>query len=154
METNTSTWTSTAKCMTKHRESVVLTPEYISWKCMRARCFNPKATQWQYYGGRGITICLEWIEYKNFLQDMGRRPTPHHSLERRDGNGNYNKSNCYWATKLEQARNRAKPIITLPIARKIRKEYAQGVVQTILAKKYRVTQAHISGIIHGRVWRE
>lgn len=85
----------------------VTTPEYRSWQMMRNRCLNKNAMDYSYYGGRGITIDPQWDSYENFLRDMGRRPTPTHSLDRIDSNGNYNASNCKWATRKEQARNRA-----------------------------------------------
>lgn len=85
----------------------VATPEYRSWQMMRNRCLNKNATDYSYYGGRGISIDPRWDQYENFLLDMGRRPSLSHSLERLDYNGNYVKSNCCWATRKEQARNRA-----------------------------------------------
>ncbi len=59
-----------------------------------------------YYGGRGITVCKAWLKFENFLADMGRRPTPAHTLERKNANKNYTPSNCVWATREAQARNR------------------------------------------------
>jgi hypothetical protein len=131
-------------------------PEYRSWAMMMNRCRNPNADDWSYYGGRGITVCQAWLEYVNFLRDMGRRPTPKHTLERRNNNGNYNKRNCYWATRQQQARNRPAYLkLSLLIARKIRKEYARGVVRQVdLSARYKTNQATISQIIRGVAWRE
>lgn len=72
---------------------------------MRTRCNNPNSTQYKWYGGRGIKVCDRWRTYANFLEDMGHVP-PDHSLDRVDGNGNYEPSNCRWATKTVQMRNR------------------------------------------------
>lgn len=78
---------------------------YAIWSTMKARCMNPASADFQRYGGRGITVCARWAEsFENFLQDMGERPEGK-SLDRIDGNGNYEPSNCRWATNKEQARN-------------------------------------------------
>lgn len=72
---------------------------------MLQRCRNPKNKDYKNYGGRGITVCKRWLQYANFLVDMGRRP-PKMTLERRNNNKGYIPSNCYWATREEQTRNR------------------------------------------------
>jgi hypothetical protein len=82
-------------------------PEYRSWQMMKNRCLNTNARDYAHYGGRGIKVCQRWLSFENFLADMGRRPTPKHTLDRKNSNGNYNPSNCRWATRLEQTRNRA-----------------------------------------------
>lgn len=80
--------------------------EYNSWKSMRIRCLYPKAANYQWYGGRGISICQRWSSFALFIEDVGPKPTPKHSLDRIDGNGNYEPSNCRWATQSDQLRNR------------------------------------------------
>lgn len=87
------------------------TPEYISWKNMKARCYNKSNTSYKNYGGRGITVCDSWLNsFENFYRDMGEKPSPELSLERRDVNGNYERSNCYWATNTVQANNKTNNI--------------------------------------------
>lgn len=85
----------------------VATPEYRSWQMIKNRCLNPRAADFAYYGGRGITVCKKWRDsFEAFLADMGRRPSPLHTLDRKDVNKNYTPSNCRWATRQEQSRNR------------------------------------------------
>jgi hypothetical protein len=73
---------------------------------MHNRCRNPNARRYHRYGGRGIDVCAEWADFAQFYADMGPRPTPKHTLERIDNNAGYSKSNCKWATKSEQNRNK------------------------------------------------
>lgn len=81
------------------------TDTYTTWSAIVQRCTNPKATKWNMYGARGITVCERWLKFANFLEDMGERPSREHTIDRIDGRGNYNKANCRWATALEQQAN-------------------------------------------------
>lgn len=81
-------------------------PEYAIWKTMRQRCENPNSHKYENYGARGIKVCERWNNFELFLEDMGRRPSKKHSIDRKDVNGNYDPSNCHWASTTEQARNR------------------------------------------------
>ena len=82
--------------------------EYRSWQNMIKRCTQKTNIGWEDYGGRGISICERWRHsFPNFLADMGRKPSVKHSLDRfPNPNGNYEPSNCRWATPKEQANNR------------------------------------------------
>lgn len=81
-------------------------PEYNSWKSMISRCTNPNAQGYEYYGGRGIKVCQRWQTFENFFADMGKKPSPQHSIDRTDNDGNYCLENCKWTTKKEQQNNR------------------------------------------------
>ena len=87
---------------TKHGLSK--TPVYNSWLAMISRCNNHNRNQYKNYGGRGITVCSRWLEFKNFFEDMGERPDGL-TIERKNNNLGYFKENCKWATKIEQSRN-------------------------------------------------
>lgn len=79
--------------------------EYRCWISIKSRCLNPRNTGFKHYGARGIAICDRWLTFENFLEDMGRKPSPRNSIERKDVNGNYEPGNCLWATQTEQMRN-------------------------------------------------
>jgi hypothetical protein len=83
------------------------TPEYEAWESLIQRCTNPKNPKYARYGARGITVCQRWRQdFATFLADMGPRPSPQHSIERRANDEGYSPANCYWATEREQRRNR------------------------------------------------
>ena len=82
-------------------------PLYKTWENMKQRCFNPNNPKFHNHGGRGITVCDEWVvDFLCFLKDVGEKPNPEHSLDRIDNNGNYCKENIRWADKQTQALNR------------------------------------------------
>ena len=88
------------------RHGMRYTSEYKSWCEMKYRCFNLNCERYSDYGGRGITVCDEWKgSFSIFYNDMGDKPSDKHSLDRIDNNGNYEPSNCRWATDEQQARN-------------------------------------------------
>lgn len=81
--------------------------EHKTWRGMLARCYTETNHRYPYYGGRGIVVSDEWrTNFMQFYKDMGPRPSALHSLERKENDGPYDKDNCKWATKKEQARNR------------------------------------------------
>jgi len=92
-----------------HSKDGKLTSEYNSWRNMRDRCNSPASDMYEYYGGRGIRVCEHWQNsFENFLADMGPKPTPKHTIERKDVNGHYIPDNCIWVAFKAQMRNRTK----------------------------------------------
>ena len=81
--------------------------EYRTWVMMRYRCFNPSCPDYNNYGGRGITVCVEWDSFDNFYNDMGAKPKGF-TIDRIDVNGQYEKTNCRWVSRSENSKNKRK----------------------------------------------
>lgn len=101
-----------SKASTTHGQAsaTTKTAEYRSWVQMKTRCNNPAYIEFEFYGGRGISVCERWASsFETFFSDMGPKPSRSHSLDRYPNNdGNYEAGNCRWATPKQQANNRRK----------------------------------------------
>lgn len=101
--------TDLARARTTHgmaRAGAARSSEYSIWSAIVQRCTNENDRSWPRYGGRGITVDPRWLEFDNFLADMGVRPSTDHSIDRRDNSKGYTLTNCRWATRAEQSRNK------------------------------------------------
>lgn len=82
------------------------TSEYHIWQTMKARCGNPNNRKYKDYGERGIRVCDRWLKsFETFFRDIGAKPFPDHSIDRINNDGDYEPSNCRWASRTQQARN-------------------------------------------------
>lgn len=86
-------------------------PEFQIWRGIVHRCTNPRYHSFPNYGGRGITISDEWMDFARFYADMGARPSESHSVERKDNSKGYSSDNCVWATPVEQSRNTRRSVM-------------------------------------------
>lgn len=92
------------------RHGLTGTKEWLTWMAMKDRCYHPGSTSYYNYGARGIRVCESWMVFENFFADMGLCP-PGHSIDRIDNNGNYEPSNCRWASKDTQSNNKRNAIL-------------------------------------------
>lgn len=147
----------TTSCGCYHKEWVsarfskdheINTPEYHSWYGMKTRCNNPKAEGFHNYGGRGIKVCERWKDFENFLADMGLKPGKNYSIERDDNNGNYEPTNCRWATRVEQSSNtRRNRLLVYEDQTKTLKEWSKTLSMTESKLKHKLTKTSFEEIM-------
>lgn len=132
-------------------------PEYVIWTHMKARCFDESDKSYQRYGGRGITVCQRWVnDFPAFYADMGDRPSPLHSIERKNNEGNYEPGNCRWATATEQARNRRSSVLVEHNGQvKTVAEWAEihGIKPGVLGQRLRREGMDIGRALKAHAWK-
>jgi hypothetical protein len=97
---------------TKH--GMYKSSEYQAWRDLVQRCTNPDCCNYRHYGARGISVCDRWLGkngFPAFMEDMGRKPSPLHSIDRINNDGNYEPGNCRWATKKMQRMNQRDSVL-------------------------------------------
>ena len=136
----------------KHGE--IHTRLYHIWGNIKQRLFNSKVKEYKYYGGRGITICPEWLEFIPFRDwSISNGYKENFVIDRINNDGNYEPNNCRWLTVEENNRNKTNTI-TMEIANEIRYLYkTENFTQQELAIKYNVCVATINNIINNKIWK-
>jgi len=135
----------------RFRHGMSRTGTYSTWSCMKSRCLNPNNSDFAHWGGRGITVCDQWLVFENFLRDMGEKPAGK-TLERLDVNKGYSPENCVWADRTTQSRNRTYNKLTLSKAADIRAKRLKGADYRSLASEFGVSEYQIGRVIRGEAW--
>ena len=128
---------------------------YNVWKSLKKRCLNPYGDDYKYYGGRGITICDEWLEFIPFRDwALSNDYKEGLTIDRKENDGNYTPENCQWITNKENSRKRSWNKINLEIANEIRNLYAtNNYTHKQLAEIYNVCRRTIEHIINNKIWK-
>jgi hypothetical protein len=114
-------------------------PRYKTWQSLVRRCHDPKSKGYADYGARGISVCEAWREdFWQFLKDTGDRPSPRHTLDRKDNDGNYEPGNVRWATPSQQARNKRSTVISEKMALEILRRSKRGEMTGDIARSLKL----------------
>ena len=125
------------------------------WTAARQRCRNPNSDGYHNYGARGIKFAAVWDDFARYVADIGPRPTPQHTLDRVDNDGDYAPGNVRWSLPVRQVRNSRVVQLTPALVRQIRSLYASGgYTQKELGSIYTVHKATIQAVLDGRTWRD
>lgn len=126
------------------------TAEYGIWSHIIGRCLNPGDASYKHYGARGIEVCNRWKSFGSFLEDMGKRPTPKHQIDRIDNDGPYAPYNCHWVLSAENNQNRRSTKLNPRLVAEIRGSTETGAV---LAERYGISISQALRVRSGKRWR-
>lgn len=127
---------------------------YGIWSGMLQRCTNPRRDYYENYGGRGIKVCPEWFSFDTFYADMCPTYVPGLSIDRIDNNGDYEPSNCRWATDTQQSRSNRNCKLNPQAVANIRSRLSSGVSKAELARVHGVSESLIRKIADRTIWVE
>ena len=119
---------------------------------MKRRCLDKNYDRYESYGKKGISLCKSWLDFRNFLADMGPRPSKNHTIDRVNSKRGYCPSNCRWATSREQNQNLKSNKLDKKKASRIKELYQSGIAQSQIAKKYKIDQSTVSDVVTGKSW--
>lgn len=141
-------------CVRIEHHGMEKSSEYKSWQGMKERCYKKNNHKYYRYGGRGIIVCPQWKHsFKTFISDMGVKPFPKAQIDRIDNDGNYEPSNCRWATPLQNIRNASCTKLTIKQAKEIRQIYkTSNLFQREIGDLYGVSQTTIYSIVNNKTW--
>ena len=148
----------TSKSNTKHGDSnknAEYHPLFHTWAGMRGRCYTKSNPDYQYYGGKGIVVCNEWndyLEFKKWSILNGYKLNENLQIDRKDGNKNYEPSNCRWVDAKTNQRNRDCIILNEEKANEIRTLISNGLDDIEISKMYKVHKDTIRDIRTERTW--
>jgi hypothetical protein len=129
-------------------------PLYIKWEHMHQRCRDKNHTSYANYGGRGISVCSEWMTFQGFMGWSGFSEwKPGMQIDRIDTNGNYEPQNCRWVTVQENSQNRTTTVLSPLAVRTIRKLYeTKEMTQREIGETMNCSQALVSNVVRGLMW--
>lgn len=135
-----------------HYRGDVSSPTIATWRAVINRCTDPKHQNYKRYGGRGITFDPRWLDFSNFLADMGERPDGY-TLDRIDTNGDYCKANCQWACSAKQQHTRRDAKLSWEKIERIKWMRLEGFTQQEIATEFGVHSSTIGRVLNGKRWK-